>query len=96
MGKVHQLCNQEGCTRDGSVECTEPCGPGEEERISHYCPEHCTDNGFCWYCGRFWAGVNAFDFNPAGLCPDCKDEVSCDLAEDFEDEWGPDFFEDYS
>jgi hypothetical protein len=46
-----------------------------------YCAEHCNINGFCWYCGEFWGGCEAFDFEPTGCCPNCKDEFKSDLGE---------------
>ena len=61
-----------------------------------YCPEHAGRAGFCVSCGRFWAGIDRFDFGPGKhLCDHCWDQVRADTdgwagedspdCDDFED-----------
>lgn len=56
--------------------------------IAYYCAEHAQEHGYCYICGQFWAGVERFDFDPSGLCPNCQDAIAYELGEDDEDEWG--------
>ena len=52
----------------------------------YYCSEHATEEGFCWCCGEFWAGCEEFDFQPSHLCPNCKDDLDSELADDYDSE----------
>lgn len=72
-------CQHEDCENEG-LECflpaydtgtfrTEATEPDE-----YFCSEHCHEHGYCWGCGEFWAGVESFDFNPLGLCDNCRDD----------------------
>lgn len=73
-------CDEPGCSREGSA-CYLPDALGEEsdpEPHAFYCAEHATKNGFCWSCGWFWSGVEDFDFDPNGLCSNCRDEFGDD------------------
>lgn len=77
-------CDKEGCEKDG--------WPGwslwgEEEPICWSCDEHAHEQGFCFLCHYFYAGLyEDFDFGP-GPCPDCRDQVNEDDGyEDWEDE----------
>lgn len=73
-------CNEPGCQADG-IECRFYDYDEQQEIIEHYCGEHCRKNGYCWYCGQFWAGVESFDFDPAGLCSNCRPCAEADLGE---------------
>lgn len=80
-------CEFEHCDSTSSMLCVvagvESDG-GDAE--NWYCPEHARKLGYCWGCGQFWAGIEEFDFNPCGLCPNCKDEFEDDDAIS-EEEW---------
>ncbi len=54
------------------------------------CVEHCVNEGYCWGCGRFSAGLESFDFNPRGLCSECKDDP--DLNDDVVDDASTAFY----
>lgn len=85
---VKHLCEEPGCQNE-AMECVLYDYDEDKEISSWYCTEHAHKNGFCWYCGHFWAGCEQFDFDPSGLCPNCKWEVKNDLGEydDEEYEW---------
>jgi hypothetical protein len=92
--ETNTKCSHEGCENNG-----EPCylDPTSDEPDEYYCPEHAHAQGYCWYCGHFWGGVEAFDFAPSRLCPNCKDAIDADMGMDDEywdeDDW--DAYEDY-
>lgn len=69
-------CENKDCTETETIECYLYDYESKKDIIFHYCAKHITENGFCWACGNFWAGVEVFDFNPVGLCPNCKDEFN--------------------
>jgi hypothetical protein len=78
--KGKHICEDDGCLRE-AMECV-LYDPEDDREVSYwYCTEHAQEHGFCWYCGHFWGGCEAFDFEPSGLCPNCKDEVKNDLGE---------------
>ncbi len=64
---------------------------GHFDTYAYYCSQHATENGYCYGCGEFWAGVETFDFSPSGLCSNClsaEDDGDFDYeSEDEEDEW---------
>ena len=63
-----ELCEETDCANRG-----EPCfyPDNQEEPAHYYCTKHAWDNGFCWQCGQFWGGVEAFEFSASHLCPNC-------------------------
>lgn len=77
---IKKTCQEEGCSKEGF-----PCRlfdhEVQREFISYFCSEHAQQNGFCWYCGEFWGGVEEFEFEPTGCCPNCKDQFKADLGE---------------
>ena len=90
LHKKH-ICEHEGCL-DVGIQCRLTIYNDDYsqwyDEYYWYCTEHCHINGFCWYCGEFWGGCEAFDFEPTGCCPNCKDEFKADVCEDdFEDEY---------
>lgn len=81
-------CQEPDCNEPG-VACFLPlCDEDEtEEPDYYYCSSHAAKNGFCFGCGNFWGGVEAFDFSPIkGLCPNCRSELEED-DEELEDEF---------
>ena len=79
-------CNYEGCECTTVVDCYLPDDDLQGEPHAYFCAEHCHDNGFCWCCGTFNAGIESFDFRPSGLCDNCEFELrydDCDEEEDF-------------
>jgi hypothetical protein len=36
------------------------------------CSEDASLNSYCCGCGKFWAGCEDFDFEPSGLCLNCR------------------------
>lgn len=79
-------CDHEGCAREG-----DPCYLPADERDDpsyHYCAEHAPEEGFCYGCGEFWAGIESFDFGP-GLCENCCGDLNEENGFD-EDEDGSD------
>lgn len=88
-------CEYPGCTEPGY-----PCSLNDDllaepQRVTEYlCATHASERGYCWGCGRFWAGVESFDFRPSGLCDDCQAERDYDAGadeEEDEDGFGYDF-----
>ena len=85
MAEQAVTCEQEGCT-----EQAQPCWLPDDadEPDSFYCAKHAYDNGFCPGCGFFWSGVEAFDFNPRRLCPNCQSEADASEAAFYGDDDG--------
>ena len=84
-------CQVEGCKND-AIPCYLSDG-SIDDPDDLLCAEHCGQEGYCWGCGRFSAGLESFDFNPRGLCSECKDNP--DLNDERVDEadiafWQPD------
>lgn len=78
------LCEHEGCTAEATVECLNPGGEGYDEWTENLCSKHAVEEGFCCYCGNFWAGCEDFDFSPIpGVCPNCRES-------EWEDDWEED------
>ena len=50
--------------------------------ITYFCVDHCVEEGYCYICGLFCTGVEAFNFSEVpGACSECAAE----LREDSED-----------
>lgn len=84
---VAPRCAREGC--DGPAF---PCYLDDDlladpQRVTeHLCPLCAHEAGYCPGCGRFWAGVESFDFS--GLCDDCRAEAADDEGDwESEDAW---------
>ncbi len=80
----HQCCEPDCTDFD-----TTPCQIPDTEKIVYYCFNHAKPNGFCYGCGEFWGGVEAFEFarewgNVWGYCPNCSEAF--DIGEDDENE----------
>lgn len=75
------LCN----TNDETV--LEVQYPSESE-THHYCGTHLRQNGFCYMCGYFSAGIESYDFSPVtGLCAECLDEIKYETGEYDDVDW---------
>jgi hypothetical protein len=61
----------EPCKQHGEP-CLLPNWNAEEEEIEWVCYEHMHSKGFCRGCHLFWAGCEDFDFDPHGLCSNCR------------------------
>ena len=82
--KSKRQCQHKDCIKTNVVPCYLPSytGPVDYNHADTWlCPEHCQQEGFCWGCGQFWAGIESFDFSPTGLCDNCKDEDSAVMDE---------------
>ena len=84
----HVACDEKDCGALPTIHCEFPDGTDG----GNYCQAHCSEAGFCYGCGQFWAGVERFDFavhygGIAGLCENCEEQVRSDMGEnDDEDE----------
>jgi hypothetical protein len=70
----------------------EPCllpnwDDSPEESIEWYCYEHMHSAGYCRGCRLFWAGCEDFDFDPHGLCSNCRHNPDVTGEDDWEDEY---------
>jgi hypothetical protein len=87
--KTHaHRCADEGCWRKG-----EPCflpGNATGRPDEYSCWEHAHQFGYCRRCGCFWAGVESFEFDPSGLCENCRNQYGTDSGQkdyhDFDDD----------
>jgi hypothetical protein len=78
-------CQHEGCDREGIL-CQLDDNEGDEGE--YFCGEHAFEAGYCACCGRFWGGIESFEFGN-GLCDNCRD--SGDYGDFDEDEDYMDF-----
>lgn len=73
------ICEADGCNKPGII-CAlwdfEAENPAEITYI--YCPTHAWEEGFCYGCGQFWAGLESFDFNPRHVCSNCDVQKELD------------------
>lgn len=86
------ICGCEGCDKTVTTACFYPDNETEEPD-HYYCYDHAFDQGFCYGCGRFYAGIEQFDFpefwgNVRGYCEDCSDEIKTSCGEYDEDKDG--------
>lgn len=89
MSRNSKRCWQPSC-HDKGIKCLTPGAliDGNDEK-QRYCSNHAAQNGFCYSCGIFCAGIESFDFGQyPGLCDNCADQVSA------EDDWGSDWYEE--
>ena len=77
------ICQVEGCENKG-IPCVLRWFNDEIGRyqtdVDYFCQDHCFEMGFCYKCGRFWAGVEDFEFSDTRMCPECEAEpttVNC-------------------
>ncbi len=82
------------CTAEGCHEPAIPCFlPNYDDKPEYepddlLCVEHCSPAGYCWGCGTFWAGCEDFDFDPRGLCSNCRYNPDLGYEPEYEDEGG--------
>lgn len=89
------VCNHKDF--ETGAECKErgePCwlpnwNESEEEAVEWYCYKHMQSNGFCRGCRNLWAGSEDFEFDPDGLCSNCRHDP--DLG--YDDEWDEDEYD---
>lgn len=67
-------CRVAGCPND-AIPCYDSGGPPDDPD-DLLCADHCQQFGYCWGCGRLWAGNEQFDFSPRGLCGECIHQVA--------------------
>lgn len=84
MSKNSKRCWQPGCHSKGMKCIISAALIGEDEdQMERYCSEHAAENGYCYGCGIFCAGIESFDFSwHRGLCDNCADEVKANEAWD--------------
>lgn len=83
---VKYICQEHGCKEEADIYHYPVHDAGSE----WLCVEHAISAGFCFMCGNFWAGVEAYDFSPIeGVCPNCISEFD-------DDEWDDDYGYDYT
>lgn len=90
------LCTETGCASEG-VECFFPDHVYPHPPDAILCWEHIQHSGFCRGCGRFWGGVESFEFSRSKLCDDCQHEadIADDIDRDFTDrDWDDDLDEE--
>ena len=94
MSKNSKRCWQPGCHNKG-IKCIISAGltDSREDEKQRYCSEHASENGFCYSCGLFCAGIESFDFGQyLGLCDNCADEARYnDSWDDYEEEMDTDY-----
>lgn len=70
----HHLCQHDGCDDVGyACYLDEDLLSDPAKATEFLCPRHAVESGYCYGCGRFFAGIEEFDFG-SGLCSDCKVE----------------------
>ena len=88
--KIGEECKERG----------EPCWMPDyeesgEEVIYWVCYKHMHVEGFCKGCRQFWAGCEDFDFDPHGLCSNCRHDPDVTGDDDYEPEgWEEAMFEE--
>lgn len=86
---AEQKCEHEGCTSE-AIACQLDDDFFDDKVSEWLCPEHAHEAGYCMVCGRFWGGIESFDFLHPGYCDNCWDEIQADGA-DGDEECGDDF-----
>lgn len=86
------MCQEKGCVK-GSIKCTIPSGINEDgseyaESYEYYCPKHAKENGFCFGCGEFIAGIGGL----GDMCDNCQSEF--DDNDDYYDRYSNNPFDD--
>jgi hypothetical protein len=82
MSTAAETCQHANCTSPG-LPCFLPDDPDDAPSF-HFCAEHAPDEGFCWACGGFFAGIESFDSSRTGLCENCEADAGDD--DDWTDE----------
>jgi len=91
-----KICEAEDCEQMAEVICHlidyDDEHPNGEDVFSFYCIKHAKENGYCYCCGEFWAGLEEFDFaenygHLKGCCPICSDMIKTECGEFDEEEF---------
>ena len=87
---AEQCFHEPNCESTDTLKCTvgyhDDNGQWAED-VFWYCHDHAADNGFCYCCGLFCAGIESFSFGRLpGLCDNCRDEIEANEARDAETE----------
>jgi hypothetical protein len=90
------ICNHKDF--ETGAECKErgePCwlpnyDESAEDEIEWICYEHMHISGFCRGCRQFWGGCEDFDFDPQGLCSNCRYDSDI-TGDDWMDEYDDDY-----
>lgn len=70
------MCEYPGCPKRAELECVLPASHDDECATTHpLCLVHAEAEGYCVGCGQFWSGIEDFDRDPSGLCPNCRDQM---------------------
>lgn len=87
-GTIQTVCNCDGCDEVG-IECRlyafgDDGNPSEA--FEYFCIDHAYERGYCYICGLFWTGFEAFDFPQyhgviPGMCPPCSEQTKYDAGE---------------
>jgi hypothetical protein len=70
------ICQEDNCNSNGTVACWLPDDKDCQEITNYYCEKHAAENGYCYLCGEFWAGIESFDIVHPGLCDTCYDDLN--------------------
>ncbi len=74
--------------KEPAIPCYLPGNMPPDDPDNLLCVDHCTDEGYCWGCGYFCAGLESFDFNPRGLCSECRDDPDLTGEDHFDEDFG--------
>ncbi|MBD2771190.1 hypothetical protein [Iningainema tapete] len=86
---MNNKCQHPGCSGENTTACFLPDNTTDKPDY-YYCVKHAPQEGFCYCCGQFWAGVERFDFagfygGIKGLCENCDSSIRASLGE-FDDD----------
>jgi len=87
------ICQHDGCWKRDAVPCFLPDydePEGDDGKPSYYyCFKHAPQEGFCYICRQFWAGIESFDFIHPGLCDNCNEQIEHDFDDGDDDDYDP-------
>jgi hypothetical protein len=89
---------QRNCDQCGRLDNTSFCRNDhvEEDAGEHLCFDCAGENGFCFGCGQFCAGMESFDFSPIpGYCANCVDQIKSTVADDDPDPDDDAYYEEW-
>ena len=80
-------CQVEGCGAP-AIPCYLPGNEQPDDPDDTVCCAHCGEAGYCWGCGTFCAGNEQFDFDPRGLCENCRYDPDLGYEPEDEEDYG--------